>query len=49
MPAVRDLFAWAEIREVATTYTIGLGDGTPAAELIITGGALQRHEAPRLL
>ncbi len=49
VPEIRDLFAWAEIRQVETTYTIAPGDGAPAAELIIMGGALQRHEAPRLL
>ena len=49
VPENRCLFTWAEIREIATTYTIGLSDGTLAAELIITGGNLVRHEAPRLL
>ena len=42
-------FAWADIREVATTYTIGTGAGAPAAELIIMGGTLARHDSPWLL
>ncbi len=49
VPEIRRLFDWAEIREVATTYTIGMGDGAPAAELIITGGNITHHAAPRLL
>ena len=49
VPEIRRLFAWAEIREVATNYTIATGEGTPAAELIIMGGNITRHDAPRLL
>ncbi len=49
VPEIRGEFAWAEFRQVSTTDTIGRGDGAPAAELIITGGNLARHDAPRLL
>ena len=40
VPEVGALFAWADFHQVATTYAIAQGDGTPAAELIITGGTL---------
>ncbi len=38
VPEIRDLFAWARIEEVQTTYTIGSKGTTAAAELIIRGG-----------
>jgi len=39
VPEIRDIFAWARIEEVQTTYTIGSKGAKPAAELIIRGGA----------
>lgn len=41
VPEIRDLFAWARIEEVQTTYTIGNAAGSRGAraELIIRGGA----------
>lgn len=39
VPDIREIFAWAKIEEVTTTYTIaGKGQGKPAAELLIRGG-----------
>lgn len=42
VPEVRQLFAWARIEEVTTTYTIGLKNDARGdrAELIIRGGCL---------
>ena len=38
VPEIRALFAWAEIEEITTTYTIrGKGHAKPAAELLIRG------------
>jgi DNA adenine methylase len=36
VPAIRDLYDWADVCPVSTTYQIGGGSGRPAAELIIT-------------
>jgi DNA adenine methylase len=37
---IREVFAWAQLEEVQTTYTIaGKGAAKPAAELLISGGA----------
>lgn len=38
VPEIRDLFAWARIEEVTTTYTVGnhSGRSNPRAELLIT-------------
>lgn len=38
VPEIRQIFAWARIEEVQTTYTIGSKGAKPAAELIIRGG-----------
>ncbi len=38
VPEIREMFAWAEIEEVSTTYTVaGRGQSKPAAELLIRG------------
>lgn len=37
VPEIRELFAWAEIEEVQTTYTVGRANGVKAAELLISG------------
>lgn len=39
VPEIREIFAWARIEEVQTTYTIGSKGAKPAAELIIRGGS----------
>ena len=36
VPEIRELFAWAQIEEVATTYTISKSAAKRAPELIIT-------------
>jgi DNA adenine methylase len=40
VPAVRDLFRWAEIEGVETTYSVGAASGGPvqAKEVLISGG-----------
>lgn len=39
VPAIRELFAWARLDEVQTTYTVGgNGQAKPGAELLIRGG-----------
>lgn len=40
VPEIREIFSWARIEEVQSTYTIGAKGAKPAAELIIRGGAL---------
>lgn len=41
VPEIREIFVWARIEEVQTTYSIGgKGQSKPAAELLIRGGAL---------
>ncbi|WP_112309744.1 DNA adenine methylase [Pseudogemmobacter bohemicus] len=41
VPEIRELFAWARIEEVDTTYSIaGKGDRPKAPELLIRGGSL---------
>lgn len=40
VPEIRQIFGWARIEEVQTTYTIGSKGAKPAAELIIRGGAV---------
>ncbi|MBE0552386.1 MAG: DNA adenine methylase [Rhodobacteraceae bacterium] len=40
VPEIRQIFGWARIEEVQTTYTIGSKGAKPAAELIIRGDAL---------
>ena len=38
VPEIREIFAWADIEEVSTTYTVaGKGRSKPAAELLIRG------------
>ena len=37
VPEIRALFAWAEIEEVTTTYTVGGKGAKLAAELLIRG------------
>lgn len=38
VPEIREIFSWARLEEVATTYTIaGKGQAKPAAELLIRG------------
>jgi DNA adenine methylase len=38
VPQIREIFAWAQLEEVQTTYTIaGKGGAKPAAELLIRG------------
>lgn len=39
-PGVRETFAGFHMREVETTYTVGAGNGTKAAELLISGEPL---------
>ncbi|WP_394341509.1 DNA adenine methylase [Rhodobacter maris] len=40
VPEIREIFSWAEIEPVRTTYSIaGKGQSTPAAELLIRGRA----------
>lgn len=39
VPEIRDLFAWAEIEAVETTYTVGGGEkAKKVGELVISGG-----------
>ncbi|SDG01710.1 DNA adenine methylase, partial [Rhodobacter capsulatus] len=38
VPEIREIFSWAEIEPVRTTYSIaGKGQSIPAAELLIRG------------
>lgn len=37
VPEIRDLFAWARIEEVTTTYTVGSRGAVTAPELLISG------------
>ncbi len=37
-PEIREIFAWAQLEEAQTTYTVaGKGQAKPAAELLIRG------------
>jgi len=40
VPEIREMFAWAAIEEVRTTYTVSGKGARTAAELLIRGGAL---------
>lgn len=41
VPAIRDLFSWARVEEVTTSYSVaGRGQNMAAAELLIRGGRL---------
>ena len=42
VPEIRDLFAWAQIEEVKTTYTIAKSNGKKAGELIISNRKAER-------
>jgi DNA adenine methylase len=38
VPELRELFSWARIEDAELSYSVGLANGTPARELIISGG-----------